>query len=480
MHKPKAVLVFLILFFAGTAHATVWYVHPDSVQNCIQDCLNMCCTGDTVLVGPGTYYENIVWPDTQGIKLVSETGPASTVIDGDSAGRVIAIARPVDTTTQISGFTIQNGYTTNPGGGIMVFNTSPLIADNIITLNTAYSGGGIYLEDSRAVVRDNEITHNVCDDNGGGIHVHHWNKARITGNTISNNTANADGSEYGWGGGVHCGWVDTSYVAYNTITMNTAYAGGGIGCYFYSSPSFTRNTITENTAFYGAIKCGDHCSPTIRRNIIASNTGTHGCGGIHCWDGCSPLIDSCSIADNVGDGVTVGGASNLVLRHNNIYDNTNFGVNNYNSDTLDAEENWWGDPTGPGGFGPGSGEEVSDYVDFEPWLEDSVWPIGIIEYESEEATLGRLLVYPNPFSDAVSIRCEMRDAGYRIQDYLLEIYDITGRMVKSFDPLPYAHSTMQISWDGTDHANRPLPSGVYILRVKAGEHAETQKLLLIR
>jgi hypothetical protein len=37
------------------------------------------------------------------------------------------------------------------------------------------------------------------------------------------------------------------------------------------------------------------------------------------------------------------------------------------SETVDAEKNWWGDPFGPSGEGPGSGDPVSLNVDFDPW-----------------------------------------------------------------------------------------------------------------
>lgn len=66
---------------------------------------------DTILVAPGTYYENIEWPYFKpGLKLLSEVGPESTVIDGGGDDTVIGIYAAVDTTTVISGFTIQNGY----------------------------------------------------------------------------------------------------------------------------------------------------------------------------------------------------------------------------------------------------------------------------------------------------------------------------------------------------------------------------------
>ena len=58
-----------------------------------------------------------------------------------------------------------------------------------------------------------------------------------------------------------------------------------------------------------------------------------------------------------------------VINYNNIFDNDGDGVTNKNSSHwVDATNNWWGDPSGPGGSGPGSGDEVSDYVTYDDWL----------------------------------------------------------------------------------------------------------------
>jgi hypothetical protein len=65
---------------------------------------------DTVLVAPGTYRVNIEWPAKQGITLVSEAGPAQTVLDGSNDLQVIGIYTGVDTTTVVAGFTIRNGH----------------------------------------------------------------------------------------------------------------------------------------------------------------------------------------------------------------------------------------------------------------------------------------------------------------------------------------------------------------------------------
>lgn len=98
----------------------------------IQAGLMACQPGDTVLVSAGTYVENIVWPNTQGICLSSESGPAATIIDGSNpshpdTGSVVVFAAGLDASTVLEGFTITRGAGTYQpdvdayvGGGIPV------------------------------------------------------------------------------------------------------------------------------------------------------------------------------------------------------------------------------------------------------------------------------------------------------------------------------------------------------------------------
>lgn len=59
----------------------------------------------------------------------------------------------------------------------------------------------------------------------------------------------------------------------------------------------------------------------------------------------------------------------VAINDSSISGNTTYGVNNtVSSLTLDAENNWWGDASGPGSVGPGSGDGVSTNVDYSPWL----------------------------------------------------------------------------------------------------------------
>ena len=66
-------------------------------------------------------------------------------------------------------------------------------------------------------------------------------------------------------------------------------------------------------------------------------------------------------------------------------------------------------------------------------------------------------------------------------NYELKIYDLSGRIVRSF-PLLTSHSSLltSVTWDGRDKDGKPVPSGVYFARLKSGDKSLTGKLVLIR
>jgi hypothetical protein len=97
--------------------------------------------------------------------------------------------------------------------------------------------------------------------------------------------------------------------------------------------------------------------------------------------------------------------------------------------------------------------------------------------------------YPNPFSQITTIRYQISDI--QMQDFSLNIYDVTGRLIKSFDLASPASlreagraglllPASAVSWDGTDDNGHRVPGGVYFCRLYATDNFVTTKLLLIK
>src|SRR6266849_5617392 len=101
----------------------------------IQSAINAASNGDTVLVAPGTYTENINF-NGKAITLTSSGGPSVSIIDGGAQGSVVTFNHSETTSSQLSGFTIRNGLRNGmDGAGILILNGSPTITRNVITAN---------------------------------------------------------------------------------------------------------------------------------------------------------------------------------------------------------------------------------------------------------------------------------------------------------------------------------------------------------
>src|SRR2546428_5912540 len=74
----------------------------------IQAAINAAANGDTVLVAPGTYVENINFSG-KAITVTSAGGPSVTTINGGYLNTVVTFASGEGPTTTLQGFTIKNG-----------------------------------------------------------------------------------------------------------------------------------------------------------------------------------------------------------------------------------------------------------------------------------------------------------------------------------------------------------------------------------
>ncbi len=85
--------------------------------------------------------------------------------------------------------------------------------------------------------------------------------------------------------------------------------------------------------------------------------------------------------------------------------------------------------------------------------------------------------FPNPFNPTTNIKFVIGG----LEWVTLEVYDLTGRIVKTLVNERKAAGTYTVQWDGTDEARQPVVSGVYWYRLKAGKRfMQTSKMLLLR
>ena len=123
----------------------------------------------------------------------------------------------------------------------------------------------------------------------------------------------------------------------------------------------------------------------------------------------------CTITNNTISENGVGIYLTLSSRNNSadlnrIYNNKDYGINNTNNRgwELEATNNWWGDLSGPyhsdnNSFG--TGDNVTDYIEFNPWIGKNVIDGGIDDdvdgdngnvidrdHESEDQSIRLLLI----------------------------------------------------------------------------------------
>ena len=142
----------------------------------IQAALDACLSGDTVLVYPGRYYENLVI-GTSNITLRSleaTTGNPvyidSTVVDGNNEYRCMRIAPNVQGVS-VRGFALTNGFSTGGGGGIAVsVNSSCMLVNLKIFNNACLLGGGINIGAATVQLSGVEIYSNYSISHGGGVY----------------------------------------------------------------------------------------------------------------------------------------------------------------------------------------------------------------------------------------------------------------------------------------------------------------------
>ncbi|MBN1503527.1 MAG: right-handed parallel beta-helix repeat-containing protein [Candidatus Eisenbacteria bacterium] len=259
----------------------------------VQRAIDAASPGDTVLVGPGVYKENLIVRKT--VSLIGTAGAAKTVID---AGRkdIALRCEQVDSTAVIKGFTFRNGVGVN-GGGVLLSSSFPTVVGNVFTQDSAKYGGGLCALWSNSKIRDNKFIRNRASF--GGAVYSMFISPDIDSNLVEGNSAEL-------GGGIFLAKSSAARVRGNVILENLAQSGGGM---FLNGAEpliegnlFKRNRAvkgerdeSEEGGAIGAIESGG----VIRGNILVENSGARG-GAVAMTRGAAPNLEGNTIALNSG------------------------------------------------------------------------------------------------------------------------------------------------------------------------------------
>jgi hypothetical protein len=401
-----AAIVLLVLIVQTEAMALTCNV-PSTSYSTIQSAVDDGTCG-TINVTAGTYNENIVISRALTLK---GAGSASTFINGVGPGSSIAVLYITAAgNVALRAFTITNPPVTEDGDlrfGILT--NSPIsgvtytISNNrVIGTNNpdAFEDYGIYGQNGG---KENLlITNNVVTQTGSNNIVveTHQGKTEISYNTLDAGCYGADpifvmthsGKDVSNSQKVYHNSIDMGTGAGVGIDPATGISFAAVASYYGVTPArFLANSIEiiDNSIFNLKEK---------RRGIGFWNDATVGSEG----NIISPLVSDNSITGSSGDDVTgsmgidtIGLVTSAIITGNtitgldysfkekiwndNVANGTQLNLNSFSnsatgvltersSGTLDAENNWWGDGSGPGSVGSGIGDNVSLNVDYTPWL----------------------------------------------------------------------------------------------------------------
>ncbi len=501
----------LLIVFISNLSATIINIPVD--QATIQEGINVAVDGDTVLVQPNTYFENInyngknlivgsLFITTQDTAYISQT-----IIYGNQDSIVVTFESGEDSTAILSGFTIENG-----DDGIHCFNSSPIIKNCIIQNYYDYTDAIlIYGEYSSPIIKENRFINNYM-----GIRISSSQDTTIIEKNFFINNLNdgicvmesfaiIENNEFHSNEIGVCIWVSNVLLRGNLFLNSTL---TGVSC--YTSSAIIEYNILDNNSLNG-IYCSSgneyYHHTTIRNNLITNNERGILC---HSWDGIKiinnsiienqyGIVESSSeifIINNIIDGNindfdfylyspppiiaysclseslpvhSIDGGGNIVS--NPLFvdpENGNFHLLESSPciDTGTAFFEWEGNII--------VNLEESEYFGVAPDMGCYEWQgVNVNECEIEKS-LVNIYNYPNPFNPTTTINFSIP----KESAIDLIVYNIKGQKVKNLVKNNLEKGNHSVVWLGKDEAGKSVSSGIYFYKLNVNGKTESIKKCL--
>lgn len=233
-----------------------------------------------------------------------------------------------------------NNHADNGGGLYFTFGGLTVRDSEFIENEAGFAGGGIYLDSAKSTFVNTTFTGNIAEARGGGI------QAESATVVIEDSLFVKNTSQTGRGGALHLEHINVNVVRGQFYQNHADYHGGAI---FINNPE-TNGTVDEEGNPLDQL---DQTSTFIQlATMIPGYQATleaHPSGVFQDFHEDIQIHDSC-FANNT---TNFPGDLNWTAAISAL--NTN------------AENNYWGDSSGPSGMGPGTGDNIGKQIAFEPF-----------------------------------------------------------------------------------------------------------------
>jgi hypothetical protein len=484
------------IFVSINSNANIIHV-PDDYPS-IQMAIDTANSGDTVLVAPGIYHENVNISSDH-LYLLSHyfiTGDTSiisqTIIEGDMSTYALYV-NGYQSGVEVNGFTVRNGR-----GGVaasgkvylknMIVRDNEYIAwqckaagirldgftgimENVEIMNNLgnYYGGGVSAMSCTTVFRNVNIHDNICYTMGGGIYSRD-SEITIINSVIDNNSGN-------FGGGLDL-FSGNDFTFINTIISNNWGSKGGGLEIMYSNVTFINSNIVNNVSNWEGSGFWSRASTQVILNSIFYNNESIDIAFHSMYDTSNCYIAYSNIEDGI-DSIMTNNNCNLYWMDGNIDVDPLFKDPSMGGwalkdasecigagiDSIFANQTWVVSP------------EFDFYDSERPCPQFSNVDLGAIENslgnpvylkENIPSGLTQIIGYPNPFTTSTTIEYELTEP----TNIQLTIYNHLGEAVEEAVNGCYPPGAHTYVWG----AER-LSEGMYFAVFRSGDGVSVVKLI---